>query len=414
MVDGPLGPRPAFGKDVELPALAWDACPGKGIDYPRLYREHYECLPANWLLGNVETVRSGFSADAAIQKNGASGGILSHVLVHLLESRAIDGAIVVRQGIPDPASARVQIARSRAEILAASQSVYVPVSVLDVLGRLESAERYAMTCLPDQAASLRVLQHAGFAPAGQVRYVLGPYTGTALYPEAIRCYLRSKRVADDDAITSLRWRAGDWPGHLEISLRSGRILRSPKVYYNYLIPFFVTQSSLQSIDFANEFADLAVGDAWSPKYEAAGIGRSLLTTRTPAMEAVIRDMEARGLLVTEPEEPLQALEMHGHMLDFKKRGSAIRNRIRVFFGLRAPDYGIGPARIPASRLLVELVIFGLFVVCGTRPARALAALVPERILGPLFDRLRLGWKRLSRPTKRRGLRDLTMEIRSSP
>lgn len=409
MQDTPFGPQPSLAEPgIDLPELAWDVCPGRGYPYAHLCRSQYGQLPTNWLLGCFKHVRTGYAADPGIRRNGASGGVITCVLVHLLEQHEIDGAIVVRQGVPEPLKARVKIARSRAEILAASQSVYIPVSVLDILRDLVPGERYAITCLPDQAATLRRLQQAGFAPALQVRYVLGPYTGTALYPAALDCYLRSKGVRKDDAVTSLRWRAGEWPGHLEIKTASGKVLQSRKVYYNFLIPFFITRTSLLGMDFANEFCDLSVGDAWSPRFESLGGGHSVVTTRSDAMEQVVRGMEKAGLLVTRNEEPDKALEMHGHMLDFKKRGSYIRCRLRRFFGRRAPDYGVRPHPLPVSRVLVELVISAIFLVCATRPARKLLEFIPESWIGPVFDRLRLGWKGLSKPTKRKGLAGLTL------
>ncbi len=411
MADTSLGPRPVFAQEgADLPELAWRACPGKGVDHPTLYRGHYGALPENWLLGVARRVRTGHSGDPDIRRRGASGGVLSHVLSHLLETRAIDAAIVVKQGVPEPEKARVVIARTRSEILAAAQSVYVPVSVLDILPRLAQGEVYAMTCLPDQAASLRALQLAGHAPARQVRYVVGPYTGTALVPAALRCYLRAKGVRDDEAITSLEWRAGEWPGYLEIRTSSGKVFRSKKVYYNFLIPFFIAQQSLQEMDFTNEFCDLSIGDAWSPRFESEGGGHSVIVTRSDAMERIVGGMAACGLLITEEVDPLEALEMHGHMLDFKKRGSFIRNRVRVHLGKRAPDFGLRPERIPLSRFAAELVVSGLFLLARTRLARKLVEYAPEDLIGPLFDRLRLAWKAASKPTKRRGLSDLRMVV----
>lgn len=411
MEDTLFGPRPVFpANGAELPQLAWDACPGKGIHYASLYREHYGHLPKNWLLGCFNRVRTGHSADPVIRRNGASGGVISHTLIYLLERKLVDAVLVVRQGIPIPEKARSMIARTRAEVLAAAQSVYIPVATLDILAQLRPGERYAMVCLPDQAAALRRLQLAGHPAARQVRFLLGPYTGTALYPSAIRCYLRSKGVSDHDAITALKWRAGEWPGYLEIQTASGKLFRSKKFYYNFLIPFFVTQNSLQSMDFTNEFCDLSVGDAWSPRFESAGGGYSVITTRTDEMEAIICDMERSGLLATTVADPVETLSMHGHMLDFKKRGGYIRNRIRKVFGRRAPDYGLAPRPLPASRVLVELVISGLFLVCGTRPARWIVERIPESVIGPLFNRLRLVWKSMSKPTKRKGLGKLEMIV----
>lgn len=413
MQDGPAGPLPTFPPEGHA-AEAMAVCPAYRLAYPALYRAHYGRTPEHWLLGHVVNTRTGYAADPVIRRAGASGGVLTATLIHLLESGRVDAVIAARQGVPSPLQARAVICRTPAEILACAQSVYVPVAMLDILRTLEPGLRYAMTCLPDQSAALRALQKVGFAPAKQITCVVGPYTGTALEPSAITTYLRSKSVKPNDPVTSLKWRAGEWPGHLEIKTASGQVLVSPKVYYNFLIPFFVTQNSLQNMDFSNEFADLAVGDAWSPAFEAKGQGFSVITTRTPTMEAILGEMIQSGKLITEDIDPLKAAEMHGHMMDFKKRGGYLRNTFRRKLGRSAPDFGMKPDPIPASRVFVEIVISTLFLICRTSPAHWLLAQIPESVIGPLFNRLRLGWKSLSKPTKRKGLANLTMIETGAP
>jgi len=409
MVDTDRGPLPGLGPDSDVSELAWDVCPGREIDYPELYRIHYGAEPEHWLIGQVVAARTGHATDPKTRREAASVGVMTAVLIHLLETGRIDGAFVVRQGIPKPEKARVVLARTVDEIRRAAQSVYIPVSVLDGLRAAVPGETYAMTCLPDQAAALRALQASGHKAAQQVEYLLGPYTGTALYPAAIRALLRSNGIRRDDAIASLQWRAGEWPGHLEIVMSSGTVVTSKKVYYNFLIPFFVTRNSLQSIDFTNEFCDLSVGDAWSPAFESDGGGHSVFVTRSAAMENVIREMEAGGALSTGAIAPLEATDMHGHMLDFKKRGGYIRNTWCRALGIGAPEYHVAPRNIPFTRYAIEAVVSTIFLLGGTRPARWAVSHAPERLIGPFFNRLRLGWKRLSRPTKRAGLLDLEME-----
>ena len=404
------GPVPRFEEDSVLASFVEKACPALGIDYPELYQFHYKRYPENWLTGHSEKVRTGYSANPEIRSIGASGGVLTNTLLYLLQNGLVDAVIHAKQGIPTPESARYVVSRTEEDILAGAQSIYIPVSMLDSLQDLEPGKRYAIVCLPDQAASLRVMQQHGFPQAMQIKYVLGPFTGTALYPSAIRCYLRSKRVKDSDGITSLKWRAGEWPGYLEVKTESGRVVRTPKVYYNFLIPFFVTRASLQSMDFANEFADLAVGDAWSPVHESEGGGHSVVVTRSQEMEHIISDMVEKGYLSLQEEELLKASEMHGHMIDFKKRGSWLRNNWRIKTGRMAPDFGYRPARIPFSRVFVEIVISGIFAIGRTRMARWLVSRIPESILGPLFDKSRLGWKKASRPTKRKGLSNFEVVI----
>jgi coenzyme F420 hydrogenase subunit beta len=126
------------------------------------------------------------------------------------------------------------------------------------------------------------------------------------------------------------------------------------------------------------------------------------------MERIVAAMVEQGRLNAEAIDPMKASEMHGHMIDFKKRGGYIRNRMRRLTGRAAPDFGMKPSPLPASRVAVECVISLIFLVCGSAPARWLLARIPESVIGPLFNRLRLGWKNLSKPTKRKGLAGLTM------
>lgn len=402
------GPVPSFDAGETFSDIAWTACPGKGVDYPELYRQHFGNLPEDWRVGIVNKMWTGFACDQVIRRAGASGGVTSRVLIHLLETGRVDGVVLARQDLPIPGEATWFIARSREEILQCAGSVYIPVPMLESLSSFRSGERYAMTCVPEQTSALRVLQHAGHEQAQQVEYVLGAYTGTALYPGAIRALLRSKGIPDHDAITSLQWRAGEWPGYLEIKTTGGKTIRSKKVYYNFLIPFYVTRASLQSMDFANEFTDLSVGDAWSPKFESLGAGFSVIASRTEKMTALLEEMETAGLLELDAVDPLEASAMHGHMIDFKKRGGYLRNRWRRLIGLAAPDYGLRPQPLDAARIIVEVIISTIFLIAGTPIARKILEWIPEEILGPAFNKLRLFWKAASKPAKRKGLKNLSM------
>jgi len=408
MVETPKGPRPLLDSKSKIPNIIFFSCAGYLIDYPKLYKSYYGNYPKSWLIGETKGVYTGYSNNLSIRKNSSSGGIITQVLLYLLNKKKIDGAIVVKQGIPSPEKARVIIANNEEEIISASQSIYIPVSILDILNRLENDKAYAITCLPEQSAAIRILQTLGYSKALQIKYVLGPYTGTALYPQAIETYKKIKGIKKNDETKSLKWRAGEWPGYLEIITGSGKILRSPKVYYNFLIPFFITNSSLQSMDFTNEFADLSVGDAWSPVFEKQGKGFSVVVSRTIEMDSILLEMQEQNLINLNKEEEAVASSMHGHMIDFKKRGGYIRNKLRSFFGLHAPEYGYRPIKIPLSRYLVELVISTVFICGRLRVFRFILFIIPETFLGPLFNMTRLGWKKLSRPVKRKGLRNFNV------
>jgi coenzyme F420 hydrogenase subunit beta len=410
---GPL-PVPAPGRAVQLNELAYDACPGKGVAYPALCQVVFGALPESWLIGCWRAIYTGYAGVPEVRRAGASAGVITQTLVYLLEQEHVDGAVVLRQGYPEPWQATPTIARTPEDVIAAAQSVYVPVPVNVILDDMAEFEgRLAYVGLPDQVAALRQLQQAGHPGARKVDYVLGPYVGTAMYFGAIESFLRANGVHSRDEIAALRYREGEWPGYLQITLRSGRVLRAEKFYYNYLIPFYITQSTLLSVDFTNELTDISVGDAWNPRLEARGEGFSVVVARTEQGAALLAEMRDAGELVLE-ETPLDdALAMHGHMLDFKKRGAFIRLDWRRALGRPVPDYGYRPAEITFSRKLVEAFIASMFAVCGTRLARRAVELVPLHIIGPLFNVLRKTWKRISKPTKRQGLGEAAFVIQDS-
>lgn len=395
-------------------ALAWAVCPGRGIPYPELFA-HLGRPPESWLVGPFEQIYVGHSADEAVRRRGASGGVISAVLIHLLETGRIDGAVVCRQGVPAPDRASPVIARTRDEVLAAAQSVYAVTPMLSILPEMAAFEgRLAFVGLPEQVAALRMLQAAGNPAALKVVFVAGPYVGTNMYRGAVRAFLRGHGVKDDVAIAKLEWRAGEWPGYLRVETADGRVFSAHKFYYNYLIPFFISRNCQIIPDFTNEATDLSVGDAWSPELETAGGGHSVVVARSQEAVARLGEMEEAGRIVVDPIDWQRAAAMHGHMIDFKKRGAFLRLDAQARRGRPVPDYGYRPVSIARERRVVEAVISGSFRFGRQGWARWIVSRLPLGLVGPAFNALRKGWKSISKPTKRKGLAAVDFSFRANP
>jgi coenzyme F420 hydrogenase subunit beta len=398
--------RTVTAQDAGPLQLSWAVCPGRGIPFPELFR----FLGRPWkdmLLGPHLAAYTGHATSLEVRRAAASGGILTRVLTHLLESGKIVGAVVVRQGIPDPESASCILAKTPEEIRAAAQSVYAVTPTLSLLPEISAANgNLAFVGLPEQIAALRMLQAAGHPGARKVLFTAGPYTGTNMYRGAIRAFLRGHGVPDRTPLQSVRWRAGEWPGHLEVTLRDGRVFRAEKFYYNYLIPFYISRYCCLTPDFTNELADLSVGDAWSPAFEREGGGHSVVLARSTFAVELLDELVSSGEVILDPVTRAQALAMHGHMLDFKKRGAFLRLEAQARRGLPVPEYGYRPEAIPPARRAVEGVIGAIFAVCGKPAVRRIVETVPVRVLGPLFNTLRKSWKAVSKPPKRKGLAEL--------
>ena len=404
MIDSEHGPIPKQKTQGILDPITYFACPGKGVPYPAIYDFLHGTEKHNFLSGKVVNSWIGYSTDNKIRLNSASGGVITSTLLYLLNKRLIDGAIVVLSGTPNPEDAVPIIATTEKEIISSAQSVYLPVPVNKILGKSKNIKgKLAFVGLPDQVASIRMLQMEKHPSVSNIEYILGPYTGTNMYKGAIRSFLRGRGVKDSAKISSLKWRAGEWPGYLEIILEDGRIFKAEKFYYNYLTPFFITKSTLLGCDFTNELTDISVGDAWSPVYEKQGKGFSVILSRTKKGDRILKEMYEVKEIELKEIELNDALTMHGHMLDFKKRGSFIRIKMRKMLGKKVPYYGYKPKDITFSRKLVELIVSFIFDTASSKISRKISELIPLKVLGPAFNYLRINWKRASKLTKRKGL-----------
>lgn len=404
MTETRKGPLPFGDAKTVLDETTWQACPGKGYHYADLNKQVFGHLPKHWLIGNVRKTFVGYSHDEGIRYKGASGGVITQILIYLLEKGMIDGAVVLKHGTPKPWLAESIIATTREEILAGAQSVYAPIPVNKILRQTTKFKgKLAYVGLPDQVTSIRLLQKTGHPSVQNIKYVLGPYVGINMYSGAVMQFAKSNGIRSTEEIQEVRYRDGEWPGYLRITSKSGKTVKAEKFYYNYLLPFFITQSTKLSIDFANDLTDISVGDAWNPSYEKEGKGFAVIAARTSKAVSLLEEMEENRVLHLEEKDIVQTMNMHGHMFDFKKRGTFVRMQFRKCFGKKNPDYGIKPESVQASRYLVECVISGVILICSNPVSRWILQFIPVSLIGRFFNVSRKSWKSLSKPTKRKGL-----------
>jgi len=391
------------GRDA-LPPVCYEACPQVHASYPAMNRAVFgDSADASPFFGHYRRILVAHSTDECIRRNAASGGVLSAVLIHLLESRRIAGAVTLAMAPDAPWRSIPVIARSSTEILAAAQSKYVVSPVNTILARLNGETGpLAFVGLPHQVFSIRRLQLLGHPSVARLQYLLGPFFGNEMYGSAVDSFLRKFSARKED-VTRLSYRDGEWPGHMTAWLRDGRVLRMPKFHANYLIPFHISDNSLLSHDLTNEFADLSGGDAWAPVYEQRRQGFSLVITRTEQGDSLIKDMQREGTLWVQEISEAEAVAMQSHGIDFKKRGGFLRMKRRMRAGLRTVDYDLPTPPISAARLAFERLLGAIFCVCSQPLARRVADAIPDGIIGPMFQWFRTVWKGATRHVKRTGL-----------
>jgi coenzyme F420 hydrogenase subunit beta len=388
--------------DPLLAERLWNGCSGEEVDFPGLTRHAFgEGAERHPYVGHFVRMYVGQCTDMAIRREAASGGLLTTALVHLLETGRIDGAVTVAMDPREPFRTRPVIARTREEVLAAAGSKYGITAVNSLLSEMERFEgRLAYVGLPCQVHSIRKLQAAGDPAVDSIEYVLGPFCGNTLHFSSVRSFLRSNGVRDYHEVKELGYREGEWPGNMRVVLEGGRVIELPKFHANYLIPFHIMRRCLLCTDLANEFADLSGGDAWAPRYEERGEGYSFVVARSSRGMELLDELVEAGKLELTPVTIEDALEMHSHGYDLKKRGAFIRIARRVARGKPVPRYGYTLPRPPARRLFFESVLGCLFWICRRRFVQWMVEKVPQKLLGWIFVFARTAWKRMTRSVKR--------------
>lgn len=383
----------------------WNACTGKEFCFPE-YRDYFYADIPNYheYTGPYYDIFIGYAKDQAIRINAASGGIISAILIYLLETGEVDGVVTLRMSHSKPWLSEPFIARTKGEVLEAAQSKYTISSVNEILA--ETADfngKLAFVGIPPQVQSIRKLQKVKDPAVKNITYIFGPFYGNTLYFSSIRSFLRSYGEKDYTQIKKLYFRYGEWPGNMRIEMQTGKIIELKKFHANYLIPFHILKNSLYCTDFTNEFTDISGGDAWAPVYEERGKGFSMIITRTEKGQELLHRMIENGWVSAGKITEEEAIRMHSHGYDFKKRGGFIRIKFRKMSGKSIPDYGYKIKGFPLSRYLMEIIISSLFVILRTRFARWTVEQFNPAFIGNMFEKARNFWKKSTHKIKRKDL-----------
>lgn len=391
--------------DDTLADKIWEACSGKEFDFLKYNRLIYgENARYDQFTGVYQSISIGHATNEGIRRNSASGGIITNILIWLLEKKRIDGAVVLGMSEKEPWLTQPFIATTKEELLRAAQSKYIISSVNEIIPEIAKFKGVlAYVGLPGQVQSIRKLQAMNHPDVKNIKYIFGPFYGNTLHFSSVKSFLRSYKEKDYTQVTKLYFRYGEWPGNMRVELKSGRVIELPKFHANYLIPFHILKNSLLCSDLSNEFTDISGGDAWAPVYEERGKGFSIVFARSDAGQQIIDEMQKEGVLDLSEIDVDEAHKMHSHGIDLKKRGTFIRMKYRKWLGLSVPDYGYTVSGFSFSRYFMEFIIDFLFISFGTGLARFIVEQINPSFLGRVFEKTRTIWKKSTHKIKRNKL-----------
>ena len=294
--------------------------------------------------GPVVAARLGWSSDAELRRNASSGGGLSAVLTHLLDSGEIDYVVQTAVSVHSPVRNTRVISTHASEVYRAAGSRYAPSSPLEGLAEcLERPGRFAFVGKPCDVAGLRQLARIDPRVNEKVAYMLAFMCAGVPSYRGTSALLAGMGVPSESEVVSFRFRGDGWPGYASAELADGtRFSMDYENSWGRILNRHLQFRCKICPDGIGEFADIVCADGWhcdeagNPLFDEQE-GRSVILTRTLKAEALLGRAMASGKLVCEPIE----LEQVRHMQPFQSRRKGMvipRLAAMAMVGRRRPRF----------------------------------------------------------------------------
>ena len=140
-------------------SLCWDFCPRGGLRY----EASWKLIAEDSGMNGLGVVRESYTARVRAGLTGAQdGGVVSAILIALLEAGEIDGALVARESESEPWKAEAFLARTPDEVRACAGSFYNQTMALGHLDlkkyRLPPNPRIAVVGTPCEIEGIKAMQ----------------------------------------------------------------------------------------------------------------------------------------------------------------------------------------------------------------------------------------------------------------
>ncbi|MCB1685444.1 MAG: Coenzyme F420 hydrogenase/dehydrogenase, beta subunit C-terminal domain [Pseudomonadales bacterium] len=332
-------------------------CPGASMDMPALSLQVHGREPEDPITGIWREVRAVASTDPVDRQRAASGGAVPAILRHLFDSDEIDCAYCLITS-PDERDGYGALITHRDELRKAHGSMYHPADFGRNLARLLAGEeRFAIVGLPCQIAGLQMI----FAedPAARSRCVLtiAVFCGGINRFDGIAYYLEAFDI-QADAIRTIRYREGEWPGAMAVELADGETRKVPRIHGNsrwkilrYMAAFqgpWMLKRCRICPDQIGDFADISVGDPHLPRFRAlareeSGQGYSAMLIRSEHGERIVAAALSANRLRELPLSRDELVASQGYTLENRRQAA-------IYAAMERHLRGSPPSIVPYAKL----------------------------------------------------------------
>lgn len=325
-------------------SLCFKTCAGRGIDILKIQNELFrnEKIKTDNLIGRYLVCYEGWSLDHEIRYHGASGGMVTQMLIYLLEEGYIDGAVITGFRQDNPLRPKVYIARTKEEIFAGRSSKYCMVCFSGIADEIiKTPGRYVIVGLPCHIHAFRKYEKLNRKFKDSIFGYFALYCSATKTYNSIN-YMMWRYNINTKEIGSFTYRDDGCMGYMKILDKKQKIIFKKK-YLSYYLPlrgFFTPMRCSLCVDHYGELADVCFGDTKTGN-NAETIGESTLVVRNESFLNIIEKATQSGAIYIKEISPEFLNSTQGYAYKHKKGlGIQAAFAFRRFFIRPLPHYDI--------------------------------------------------------------------------
>lgn len=261
-------------------------------------------------LGRLINIYAGYSHEFRI--TSSSGGMATYILNELLSRGVVDHVFSVTSAEESDSYYQYSIISNANELKKSSKTKYYPVTLESVLTKLDELDgKVAVVGVACFVKAVRLAQYENPALKQKIPFVVGIICG-GVKSRYFTEYLASKAgIKNSSSIQSPEYRIKDEKstahdysfGALDTNSNNYKKIKMREVGDMWGTGLFKSNACDFCDDVVTELADISLGDAWLEPYNLDGKGTSLIITRSPLAETIIKDGISNAALMLSPITP---------------------------------------------------------------------------------------------------------------
>ena len=267
------------------------------------------------ILGTVLDSHLAYAADEKLRERSASGGVVTGLLLHLLESGKIDGALVTEGYVEEQQfKTRFIIAKNQDELLRSQGSKYATVHFnRDAMPLLrEFKGKLAVVALPCDTTNFRRMCEKDPELNEKVAAIITLFCGHLSQPELTQHIIEQHTRDHESPLVAFQHRTGHWRGEMSLKYADGSEEHPSfsrfSTYQN--LYFFSEEKCLHCHDHFGYDGDISAGDLWHSSMKDNSIKMTALLSRTQLGNTILREAIESGVL--KAREVTTDLLLEGH------------------------------------------------------------------------------------------------------